>query len=225
VPAAARLPLNRTEWTCVAVAVIVAHAFLLHTWLFPSAWDAAQYLTIGRDFAEHGLFRKFEGSDLRSYGYPFVLSVVVRAAAWTGLSFVALIFLLQFIAYGAAAFFVRAALAPFSPLAARIAFCGMLVNYYVLIYTPETLTESVSLTLLVFAAGLWVSLWRNGLSAWPLLRAASSSALRLWCGRPICSWWPHGCSALVIIAWRQRPAARHVAIHAAILLVAMLLCR
>jgi hypothetical protein len=223
VPAAARLPLNRTEWTCVAVAVIVAHAFLLHTCLFPSAWDAAQYLTIGRDFAEHGLFRKFEGSDLRSYGYPFVLSVVVRAAAWTGLSFVALVFLLQFIAYGAAAFFVRAALAPFSPLAARIAFCGMLVNYYVLIYTPETLTESVSLTLLVFAAGFWVSLWRNGLAAWPLFAGSFIVGFAL-VVRPanlfMVAAWVFG---IVIIAWRRRPVARHVAIHAAILLVALLL--
>ena len=124
-----------------------------------------------------------------------MLSLVVGVAAWTTLSFVALLFLVQFIAYAAAALFLRHTLAPFSPLAARTAFCGMLVNYYVLVYTPQTLTESVSLTLLVFAAGFWVLLWRNGLSAWPLLAGSFIVGFALRFGRPMCLWWRRGCSA------------------------------
>ncbi|MEP7085582.1 MAG: hypothetical protein ABI854_12645, partial [Betaproteobacteria bacterium] len=84
----ARLPLNRAEWVCVAFAAVVAHAFLLHEWFFPSAWDAQSYVDIARDIAERGLFRKFHGSDFRTYGYPFTVSLVFQAAAWTSVSFV-----------------------------------------------------------------------------------------------------------------------------------------
>jgi len=55
--------------------------------------------------------------------------------------------------------------------AARIAFCGLLVNFYVLIYASESLSESLSLTLLVFAAGAWAGLSNKGLAPimWPLV--------------------------------------------------------
>jgi hypothetical protein len=167
----ARLAQNRAEWACIAFAVIVAHAFLVHEWFYPSAWDATQYVEVARDIADHGMFRQFAGSAVRTYGYPLVLSFVLRAADVTGLPFVVLLFAFQFLAYVAAAYFLRRALAPVSPAAARIAFCGLLVNFYVLIYASQSLSESLSLTLLVFAAGSWVALWNNGLAPiiWPLL--------------------------------------------------------
>ena len=102
-------PLGAIEWACIAIATIVAHAFLLHEWLYPSAWDATSYVNIGREIAERGLWSKFEGSGFRTYGYPLVLSVVLRAAAWTGVSFVVLLFELQFLAYCGAALFLRRA--------------------------------------------------------------------------------------------------------------------
>ena len=73
---------------------------------------------------------------------------MLRAAAATGISFVVLLFELQFLAYCGAAWLLRQALAPVSATAARIVFCALLVDYYALIYTPESLTESLSLTLL-----------------------------------------------------------------------------
>ena len=77
--AAARVRLSAIEWVCVALATIVAHAFLLHEWLYPSAWDATSYVNIGREIAERGLWSKFEGSGFRTYGYPLVLSFVLCA--------------------------------------------------------------------------------------------------------------------------------------------------
>jgi hypothetical protein len=165
----ARLALTRLEWACVAFAVIVAHAFLAHEWFYPSAWDATSYVNIAREIAERGLFSKYEGSGFRTYGYPLVLSFVLRVAAATGASFVVLLFGFQFLAYSGAALFLRHALAPISATAARIVFCGLLLNYYALIYTPESLTESLSLSLLVLAAGWWATLWRAGVATWPLL--------------------------------------------------------
>lgn len=159
------LPFLRVEWACLTFAAIVAHAFLVHEWLYPSAFDARSYVDIAKDIAAHGVLSKFEGSDFRTYGYPFVLSLVLRASALTGMSFLLLLFELQLLAYCGAVLLLRRALAPVSATAARLTWCGLLVDYYALIYTPESLTESVSLTLLVLAAGCWVTLWRAGMSA------------------------------------------------------------
>ena len=63
-----RVPLIRVEWACVAFAVIVAHAFLVHEWFYPSAWDATQYLHMGREIAERGMFSKVQGYEMRPWG-------------------------------------------------------------------------------------------------------------------------------------------------------------
>jgi hypothetical protein len=200
-----RLPLNRAEWACLAFAVVVAHAFLLHEIWYPSAWDATSYVDIAKDIAARGLLRKFHGSDFRTYGYPFTVSLVLQAAAWTGVSFVLLLFELQFIAWCGAALFLRRALAPVGETAARIVFCALMVNYYALIYTPESLTESLSLTLLVFAAGWWIRMWHGGIAAWPLV-AGSATVGFAFMVRPANAFmiavWIFG---FVLLAWRQRP--------------------
>ena len=218
-----RLPLNRAEWVCVAFAAVVAHAFLLHEWFFPSAWDAQSYVDIAKDIAERGLIRKFHGSDFRTYGYPFTVSLVFRAAAWTGVSFVLLLFELQFLAYCGAALFLRRSLVPIGANAARIVFGGVLVNFYALIYTPESLTESISLTLLVFTAGWWVRLWRDGITAWPLLAGSVTVGFALMV-RPANAFmiaaWVFG---FVLLTWRQRPPVARALLHAILLVLAVAL--
>ena len=215
-PVVTRVPLGTAEWACVAVAVVVAHAFLIHELLYPSAWDATVYVDIGRDIAEHGLLRVYYGSEFRTYGYPLLVSLVLRAADATGVSFVVLLFALQLLAYVAAAVFLRKALAPASPKTARIAFCGLLLNYYVLIYTPASLTESLSLTLLVTAAAWWVLLWRKGLNAWPLLAGGLTVGFAL-VVRPANAYllaaWAFG---VVVLFLRQRPAPVRAALLAAV---------
>src|SRR5207245_11611463 len=180
-----------------------------------------QYVAIGRHIAEHGLVSEWAGSNSRTYGYPFLMSLVLRATAWTGVSFAVLLFELQLLAYCAAVLFLRNVLAPVAPTAARIAFCGMLVNYYVLIYTPLSLTESVSVTLVVSAAAWWITLWRNGLAAWPLIAGSLTVGFGFMV-RPA--------NAFMVVAWvfgfailcfRQRPAFLRTAVYLAILLVAV----
>ena len=202
---AARLPLAPVEWACLALGTIVGLAFLEHEILFPSAFDAAQYVNMAQEIAERGLFSKVEGSEMRTYGYPWVASLVLRIAGATGITFVVLLFAVQFAAYVAAAFFLRRALAPASAIVARIAFCGLLVNVFAVIYTPESLTESLSLTLLVLTAALWVIQWRSRLAAWPVLlgsliagfafvvRPANLFVVAVWC------------FGLALLWYRQRP--------------------
>jgi hypothetical protein len=221
----ARLAPSRAEWASFAFAVIVAHAFLVHEWFYPSAWDATQYVEVARDIADRGMFRPFTGSAVRTYGYPLVLSLVLRVADATGLSFVALLFAFQFLAYVVAAFFLRRALALESPAAARIAFCGLLVNFYVLIYASQSLSESLSLTLLVFAAAAWVALWNKGLASIMLPLVAGSLVVGFGLMvRPanmfMVASWVFG----VAVVWlRHRPPARRAVFVAAITLVAIAL--
>ena len=134
--------------------MLVAHGFLLHEWLYPSSYDAGLYAQIAHELAEHGLFYRYTAAEIRIYGYPFFLSFVVRGAAALGLPFQVAVFEVQLLLYLGAVFFLRGALMWVWPLAGRVVFCGLLANYYVLIYTPETLTESLSISLLVFVGGL-----------------------------------------------------------------------
>jgi hypothetical protein len=48
----------------------------------------------------------------------------------------------------------------------------MVVNYYVLIYVSASLTESLSLTLTILGAALWLEAYRNNERLWPCLSAA-----------------------------------------------------
>lgn len=164
-----RVKLAPAEWLALAIAVVGAQAFLVHEWLYPSTHDAVAYARIGREIADYGLFRRFERAEVTTYGYPFVLSFVHRAAVWLGLPFNVVLCQLQLGAYLLATFYLRHALARLGARAARIAFCGLLVNYYVLIYFSASLTESASLSLLVFAAACWIDARGNAMRHWPLI--------------------------------------------------------
>ena len=147
----------------------------------------------------------------------------MRAAAWTGVSFVVLLFALQFLAYCGAALFLRRALAPVSVTASRVVFCALLLDYYALIYAPESLTESLSLTLLVLAAGCWVTLWRAGLAPWPLI-AGSVVVGFAFMVRPANAFmiavWVLGVALLVR---RERPPLVKTAFHCALVALAVAL--
>jgi len=161
--------LARFEWYALGFAVVVAHGFLAHEWFYPSSYDAGLYAQIGHEIAQRGLFHHYTAADIRIYGYPFFLSFVHRGAAGLGLSFLIVLFEVQLFLYLSACLFFRNALSRLSVPAARIAFCGLLVNYYVLIYAPESLTESLSLTLLVFVGGCWLEAYRRPGASWPLI--------------------------------------------------------
>ena len=152
-----------------------------------------------------------------------MLSLVLRAAAATGISFVVLLFELQFLAYCGAAWLLRQALALVSATAARIVFCALLVDYYALIYTPESLTESLSLTLLVLAAAAWVTMWRGGLAAWPLI-AGSAVVGFAFAVRPANAFmvavWIFG---VALLALRERPRVLRGALLLLALVAAMAL--
>jgi hypothetical protein len=162
-----RARLNRAEWAAIVFATLVAHGFLAHELLYPSAADARQYANIGREMVEGGVLQRFTAAHVRTYGYPFFLSLVYRGAGALRLPFEVALFGLQLLQYVGVCLLFRQALARLSPFAARVALCGLLANPYVLIYAPQSLTESLSASLLVLVGAIWLHLllggWRSGL--------------------------------------------------------------
>jgi len=180
--------LSPLEWCAVAFAVLVAHGFLLHEWWYPSDYDATIYRMIGREFAEHGLSYRFTAADLRTYGYPFFLSLVQRGASGLSAPLAMAVLEVQLLLYLGAALVLRTALASVWPLAGRLVFCGLLANYYALSYLPQTLTESLSLTLLVFAAACWLMTYRIDAGPWSLVAGSLTVGFAAMVRPPTCSW-------------------------------------
>ncbi len=189
--------------------MIIASGFLAHQWRYPSSlYDAAQYGRMGRDILEHGLATQFMGtSQVRTYGYPLFLSLVQFAADTLRLPAVLPLFAAQFGGYVAACILFRNALMLLSPPTARAAFCGLLLNYYALVYTPEQLTESLSLTILIVLAAGWLHAYRRHGPLWLLavLSALAGLAIEI---RPanlaVAGAWVVGMAIIVLRTRRRR---------------------
>src|SRR3954471_9583125 len=91
--------LSHAEWLAVVFAVVVAHGFFAHEWLYPSCCDAVNYQRIAQEIAERGLFHRFLGADIRTYGYPFLLSLLARATSALGRPFQFVLFEVQLLLY------------------------------------------------------------------------------------------------------------------------------
>ena len=152
-PAPKSPPLGGAEWLAVIAAIGIAHAFFARTIAYPSAFDATSYLDIAYAIWSEGLFSKFHLSQLRTYGYPLLLRSVGEIAYALGVSWTFVAFEAQLAAHVAAAIFLRTRLATIDAALARIATIAVLVHPVALVYVADTLSESVSLTLMVVAAG------------------------------------------------------------------------
>ena len=161
--------LLRRDWMAVAAAVAIAHLFYWRIVVYPSDFDARNYVEIAEDILRNGLFSKFYYSELRTYAYPLFLAVLLRVADLAHVSFGWLLFETQLAAYLLAAYAVRQRLAALCPDFAGAAFIAIAVNPFALSYTPESLSESVSVSLMLFVAGCWLALvarltWRTVLA-------------------------------------------------------------
>ena len=153
--------LSSYEKIFLATGLAFAHGFLVHIWLYPSGFDALNYVLSARDIATDGLFSKFHGSGLRTYGYPVFLVVIDGLANALRAPFQVVLLEVQLLLYVGAAFLMRRELMKQYPTAARIVFCGLFANYYAMIYMSESLGESLSLTLTLLAAACWLRMWRR----------------------------------------------------------------
>jgi hypothetical protein len=184
--------LSRREWIALGAAIVIAHFFYWRIVLYPSAFDAQNYFDIAADIDRNGLFSKFHNSDVRTYGYPLLLVAFSRAANLMRVPAGWLLFEGQLALYMFAAYLVRRELAKTWPVFASWAFIGIVLNVFALSYTPESLTESVSLSLILVATACWLKLlagpttWRPVLAgsivigAAVMVRPANLFALFTW---------------------------------------------
>ena len=161
--------LSRREWIALMAAIVIAHLFYWRIAFYPSAFDAQNYSDIAADIDRNGLFSKFYNSNIRTYGYPLLLVVLSRAAKLAGISTGWLLFETQLALYLFAAYSVRRALARLWPVFARWAFIGVVLNVFALAYTPESLTESVSLSLILLSTACWLELLAGPTTWHPVL--------------------------------------------------------
>ena len=157
--------LGRSDWLLLGLATVVAHGFFARILAYPSSFDAANYLELASDIERNGLFRPFPGSEIRTYGYPLFLALFVRTARWTGTAVGWWLFEIQLALYLAAALYFRAGMVRIAPSAARIVFAAVALNAIALSYTPESLTESLSLTLIIVVAGAWLRVLASAIAS------------------------------------------------------------
>jgi hypothetical protein len=215
--------LSRGEWISLAAAIIIAHLFYARIVAYPSSFDAQNYFDIAADIDRNGLFSKFYYSDIRTYGYPLFLVGLSRAANLSGISVGFLMFEAQLALYLFAAYFVRRELARLWPAFAPWAFIGIVLNVFALSYTPESLTESVSLSLLLVATACWLALLA-GPTTWRPVLAGSIAVGAAVMVRPanlfaLLTWTP----AVAAVCFARPPKVRAVATIVVALLVGILL--
>jgi hypothetical protein len=214
--------LSRGEWIALLAAIVIAHLFYWRIVLYPSSFDAQNYFDIAADIDRNGLFSKFYYSDIRTYGYPLFLAALLRAADLSGIAVGCLMFEAQLALYLLAAYLVRREIARLWPTFAVWAFIGIVLNVFALSYTPESLTESVSLSLILVASACWLALlfgpttWRAVLAgsiavgAAVMVRPANLFALFTWT------------VAVAAVCIARRPKARALAAIIVALLVGVL---
>lgn len=168
-----RAPLSRWEWFALAFAIGVAHAFYARALAYPSDYDAQNYVDIAADLARVGLFAKFHYSELRPYGYPLFLRLLMPVAEVLRVPLGLVVFEVQLAMYVGAALFVRSRIAKLSLPVARLFFVATLCNVVALVYVADTLAECVSLVLLLVAVGCWIHVHAGGPRAWLAVAAGS----------------------------------------------------
>jgi MFS family permease len=214
---------GRVEIAFLFGAIAIGCAGYMHECHFPSAFDSIGYVDSGNDIVSGGLFSNYANSELRTYGYPWILSLFLRARVAWGLPFAASLFVFQLAAYIFAAWFVRWSLLPMGRRVAAFAFCGLLSNYYVLLYTSVSLTESLSLAMLLLVAGCWIAMWQGRDRNWPILIGSLAAGFAIMI-RPanvfVLAAWVAG-SGYLVVTDTSKSAHRVIRVVALIVLMAV----
>ena len=143
--------LYRWEWVCAGLAILAALAFYV-AWLdLPIIHDAAGYVRAAKDIRANGLFSKYDLSDIRTYGWPLLLSWLMRVSDWSRLPLRATVFAFDLLFHLLACYTFRVALlrTTLPPGMARWSTACLLLNPFVIIFTTYLMTESVSFSLLI----------------------------------------------------------------------------
>src|SRR5262249_21104685 len=170
--------LSYLEWLAAACAILFAHFCLFRNLSHPAVCcDAEGYSDLSEAITHFGITSPQSYSLVRTYGYPLFLAVLRLLQRGTSLPFRLVILEWQLAFYLFAAWLLRREIARSSRHLAALAFIGLCANVFVLIYTAEMLTESLSLTISVLLAACWLWSVRVFRSKRYLLAVFTGSAL------------------------------------------------
>ena len=143
----------------MALAIGLSILFYMHSLSFPSCCDASQYVEMARHFEAHGFGANAPHSDVRTFGYPFLLWLVSSVAVAIGVPFPAAVFVVQLSMYVACVVLLYFRfLRLFGPAAGLAVYYGLTFNVLLFPYLPLTMTDGMSVILFLCAAGVLVSL-------------------------------------------------------------------
>jgi len=220
-----KLPSSWTVWETagILVAVLLAHVYWMTSRGLPVLHDAAGYLRSANDILRHGVFSQYELSDIRTYAWPWILSLLLRLSQTTGISLRFLAFEFELAMHiGACLALRRMFLEATSPRLTRLVFLSILTNPLVLIYPGYLLTESISFSVTIVFLGTCVFILSApgrerfaALAAWGsfllgaamMIRPGNASLAPVWA------------FALLAAAARHRPGTRTMAKAAVLTLV------
>ena len=154
-------PFSKAERLAVTGAILLAHAYFFAGRSVPVLYDAAAYYAGAVDIHTHGLFTKYTYSQLRPYGYPGFLAIIIGISEAIGVEFRVAAFEIQLALYLLACGVLRWVLIPaMNELKmARLAFGAAVLHPFALIYPTYTLSEGLSIpvTILTLAAIIWIA--------------------------------------------------------------------
>ncbi len=142
---------NRKSTVAAWVAVFVVGGvicYLLRNQ--PLYYDAKNYVRAANGIRSGGLLSAWPGAGLRTYGYPLALSIPLAAADALKVAPVVGIFLFQWTLFvGSARLAVNTLFD--APRTRSFAFIAVAANPLLVVYTPQALTESLTITCILFA--------------------------------------------------------------------------
>lgn len=124
--------------------------FLFEQTIRPSAYDADGYLSLGLRFENEGITSV--PSDLRTFGYPWVLAQVSRLAEIFILPPIIVVLVVQLLIYAASVLVATRLAAQVSIRLASVVYLSLCLNIFVVPYFSVTLTDSIytSIALMLF---------------------------------------------------------------------------
>jgi len=165
------------EWLAVAFALLIVHAALFRKLIYPSIGDSIGYRTLARRLVESGLFSAVAYDPIRTYGYPLFLSPLVLIERFTSIPLELLAAELQCAVYLSAAWLLRSEIRRISRRLSEWVFIAFCLNVFVLGYVAETLTESLTLSLITLVGWCWLWSVRSFRSRSWMLAATTGSLL------------------------------------------------
>ncbi|HXN46304.1 MAG TPA: discoidin domain-containing protein, partial [Bryobacteraceae bacterium] len=149
--------LSSAEWLAVVFALLVVHGAFFRKLIYSAdCCDSAGYQALAKCITDHGLFSAAAFSDLRTYGYPLFLSALRLIERFTSIPLTLLSSEFQLGMYLLSAWLLRSEIRRISQRLGQLVFLALCLNVFVLTYAAETLTESLSLTIIVMLGWCWL---------------------------------------------------------------------